>query len=71
MYVDDCIIVGDLMDHIEALITLLHNGTENFILQDEGLIDKYLGVSITQLNDTLFNLTQTFLIEFHYSLSQH
>ncbi len=23
--VDDCIIVGDLMDHIEALITLLHN----------------------------------------------
>jgi hypothetical protein len=31
-YVDDCIIVGDSMGCIEALMTLLHNGTENFIL---------------------------------------
>jgi hypothetical protein len=62
-YVDDCIIVGDLMDYIEALITLLHDGTESCILQDEGLIDKYLGVSITQLDDLSFNLTQPFLIE--------
>ncbi len=62
-YVDDCIIVGNLMDCVEALITSLHNGTENFILQDEGLTDKYLGVSIMQLDDLLFNLTQPFLIE--------
>ncbi len=35
----------------------------NFVLQDKGSIDKYLGVSITQLNDSLFNLTQPFLIK--------
>ncbi len=56
-YIDDCIIVGDSMNCIEALITLLHNGMENFILQDEVSIDKYLGVSIMQLDDLLFNLT--------------
>jgi hypothetical protein len=62
-YVDDCIIVGDKMDRIESLITSLHDGKENFVLQDEGSIDKYLGVSITQLDDASFELTQPFLIE--------
>jgi hypothetical protein len=62
-YVDDCNIVGDLMDCIEAVITLLHNGMENFILQDEGSTNKYLGVSIMQLDNSLFDLTQPFLIE--------
>jgi len=62
-YVDDCITVGDLMDHIEALKTLLHIGTDNFILRDEGSIDKSLGVSITQLDAKSFDPTQPFLIE--------
>ncbi len=62
-YVDDCIIVADLMDCIEQLITSLHNGMENFILRDEGSIDKYLGFSIEQLNDSSFHLAQPFLIE--------
>jgi len=62
-YVDDCIIVGDSMERIEALLTSLHDGTENFILKDEGLIDKYLGISISQLDDKSFDLTQPFLIE--------
>ncbi len=35
---------------------LMHDGTENFILQDEGSIDKYLGVSISQLDDKSFEL---------------
>ena len=62
-YVDDCIIVGDSAERIEALITSLHGGTENFILQDEGLIDKYLGVSISQLDDKSFDPTQPFLVK--------
>ncbi len=62
-YVDDCIIVADSMDHIEQLITSLHNCTENFILQDKGSIDKYLGVNIEQLDDQSFHLMQPFLIE--------
>jgi hypothetical protein len=62
-YVDDCIIVADSMVCIEQLITSLHSGMENFILQDKGSIDKYLGVNIEQLNNSSFHLTQPFLIE--------
>ncbi len=49
-YVDTCIIVGDLMHQIDALIQLLHKGDNHFVLQDEGLIDKYLGVNIKQID---------------------
>jgi hypothetical protein len=62
-YVDDCIIVGDTFDCINKLIQSLHEGDENFVLQDEGLISKYLGVEIKQLDDSSFKLTQPFLIE--------
>ncbi len=62
-YVDDCIIIGDMSDCINKLIQSLHEGDENFVLQDEGLIDKYLGVKINQLDDFSFELTQPFLIE--------
>ena len=51
------------MDCIESLIPSLHDGKKNFVVQDEGSIDKYLGVSITQLDDASFELTQPFLIE--------
>jgi hypothetical protein len=60
-YVDDCIIVGDTSNHIDKLIQSLHKGDENFVLQDEALIDKYLGVEIKQLDDSSFELTQPFL----------
>jgi hypothetical protein len=62
-YVDDCIIIGDTSNCINKLIQSLHEGDENFVLQDESLIDKYLGVKIKQLDDFLFELTQPFLIE--------
>ncbi len=62
-YDDDCIIVANSMVHIEQLITSLHDGTENFILQDKGSIDKYFSVNIEQLNNSSFNLMQPFLIE--------
>jgi hypothetical protein len=62
-YVDDCIIVGDSMDCINTLIQSLYEGDENFVLQDEGSIDKYLGVDIKQMNSSKFELTQPFLIE--------
>ncbi len=58
-YVDDCIIVADLMVCIKSL----HDGTESFILKDKGSIDKYLGVNIEQFNDLSFHLTQPFLIK--------
>jgi hypothetical protein len=62
-YVEDCIIIGDSMDRIKKLIQSLHEGDENFVLQDEGSIDKYLGVDIKQLDSSKFELTQPFLIE--------
>ncbi len=62
-YVDDYIIIGDTVDCFNKLIQPLHKGDENFVLQDEGLIDKYLGVEIKQLNDSSFELNQSFLID--------
>jgi hypothetical protein len=53
-YVDDCILIGDLQDWLNALVTSLHNRDENFALQDEGSIDKYLGVDISQVDGTFF-----------------
>jgi hypothetical protein len=42
-YVDnDCIIVGDSMQGINALIKLLHGGDEHVVLQDEGSINYIL-----------------------------
>ncbi len=63
MYVDDCIIVADSMNQIEELIQSLHGGDKSFVLQDKGLIDKYLCVNIRQIDKDLFELTQLFLIE--------
>jgi hypothetical protein len=62
-YVDDCILIGDTHARLDALVTSLHDGDENFKLQDEGSIDKYLGIEISQVDDTSFQLTQPFLIE--------
>ena len=42
-YIDDCIIVGNDMKDIDAFIYSMQHGPENFILTDEGDIDKFLG----------------------------
>jgi hypothetical protein len=63
-YVDNCIIVGDSKQQINALIKLLHGGDEHFVLQDKGSINKqYLGVNIKQFDANTFELAQPFLIE--------
>ena len=51
------------MHRIEALIQSLHGGDKHFVLQDEGSIDKYLGVNIKQIDANTFELVQPFLIE--------
>jgi hypothetical protein len=58
-YVDDCILIGDTQDRLNALVTSLHDGTENFALQDEGSVDKYLGVDIAKLDGNSFQLDQS------------
>jgi len=51
------------MVRIDELITSLHGGDKNFVLQDKGSIDKYLGVNIKQIDKNSFELSWPFLIE--------
>jgi hypothetical protein len=46
MYVDDCIILGKDMAIVDAVISSLKGGNENFDLVDQGSIDKYFGLLI-------------------------
>ena len=43
-YVDDCIIVGPSMENINCFVNSMNNGYGNFILTDEGDINKFLGI---------------------------
>lgn len=62
-YVDDCIIVGPSMKDIDSFVTSMKEGTENFILTDEGDIDKFLGIEISQLDKNRFKISQPYLID--------
>ena len=42
VYVDDCIIISDSIMKIYYLIHSLKNGSENFVLTVEDVIDKFL-----------------------------
>ena len=61
--VDDCIILSDSEARIYVLIHYLKNGKDKYILTDEGSIDKFLGISISELDDNQYELAQPFLIE--------
>ncbi len=61
-YVDDCIILGKGMTDVDTVIASLHVGSENFQLLDQGSIDKYLGLLIQDIDATLFEMSQPFLI---------
>ena len=50
------------MKEIDKFVESLKNSPENFVLTDEGDIDKFLGIEITQLDDRRFKLSQPFLI---------
>jgi hypothetical protein len=62
-YVDNCIIVADSMERIDELLKSLHSRDENFKLQDEGSIDKYLGANIKNNGKDTIKIMQPFLIE--------
>jgi hypothetical protein len=62
-YVDDCIIVGQSMAQIDAFVTSMKTGKENFVLTDEGDINKFLGIEITQIDNKRFKVTQPFLTD--------
>ena len=62
-YVDDCIIIGPAIKEIDAFVTSMKDGNENFVLTDEGDIDKFLGIEITQLDENRFKISQPYLID--------
>ena len=62
-YVDDCIIVGPLMENINRFVDSVKNGDENFVLTDEGDINKFLGIEITQLDDKIFKISHPYLTD--------
>jgi len=62
-YVDDCVIVGNSMKEIDSFIKSMMEGPEQFILTDEGDIDKFLGIDIRHLSKNKFEIVQPFLID--------
>ena len=63
IYVDDCIIVGKDMSEIDAFVRSMQQGSKNFVLTDEGSIDKFLGIEIKRLGKQDFEISQPFLID--------
>jgi len=61
-YVDDCIIFSPTMESIDRLVQPMHDGPENFKLTDEGNVNKFLGIEITPIDSSSFELSQPFLI---------
>jgi hypothetical protein len=47
---------------VNSVISLLKDGSENFDLVDQGSINKYLGLLIQDINSTMFEMSQPFLI---------
>ena len=46
VYVDDCIIISDNKLKIQHLVYSLSTGSEEFVLTQEGTLDKFLGIDI-------------------------
>jgi hypothetical protein len=63
VYVDDCIIISDSRLKIQHLVHSLSTGPEEFILTQEGTLDKFLGIDIKGLGTESYELSQPFLIE--------
>ena len=51
------------MENINHFVDSMKNGDENFILTDEGDINKFLGIEITQLDDKRFKISQPYLTD--------
>jgi hypothetical protein len=50
------------MTDVDAVISSLHIGPEKFQLIDQGSIDKYLGLMITDIDSGFFKMSQPFLV---------
>ena len=60
-YVDDCIVVRQSIQKIDAFVKLMEVGPDIFTLTVEGDIDKFLGIGIKHLEEKIFEISQPFL----------
>ncbi len=51
------------MVNINQFVLSMQNGPENFVLSDEGSIDKFLGIKVKRLGPKEFEISQPFLID--------
>ncbi len=63
-------IVGKDMGEIDDFVLSMQHGSENFVLTDEGSIDKFLGIEIKRLGRQEFEISQPFLVDQILSLLQ-
>jgi hypothetical protein len=62
-YVDDCIIFINSMKNINTFVKSMKDGPKEYVLTDEGGINKFLGIEIKEITRNKFELSQLFLIE--------
>ena len=62
-YFDDCIILVPSMKDINGFVESMKSVSENFVLTDQGDINKFLGTEITQIYDKIFKISQPFIID--------
>ena len=62
-YYDDRIIVETSMENNNRFVDSMQNGDENFVLTDEGDINKFLGIEITQLDNKIFKISPPYLTD--------
>ena len=55
--------LGKDMGEIDEFVQSMQQGSENFVLTDEGSIDKFLGIEIKRLGKQEFEISQPFLID--------
>ena len=51
------------MENINRFFDSMKNRDKNFVLTDEGDINKFLGIEITQLDDKRFKISQPYLTD--------
>ena len=51
------------MQNIDAFVKSMEVGPKTFMLIDEADIDKFLGIKINHLDEKIFKISQTFLID--------
>jgi hypothetical protein len=62
-YVDDCIIVSNSMKDFNTFVKSMKDSPKDYVLTDEGNINKFLGIEIIEIARNKFKLSQPFLIE--------